>query len=145
MPTEVVLSSSGSGSTLIWAKNQVIIFLSHIDPLLSIKLFIVYLSLTKMTQKSRFLRLFLSVFRDGPSLMKKKKKHDSIAFFYKLNHKKAKVYENNWSAKNREQLIRKLRKRMKEFDMEPIIKKFDHLKAKIRKADQDRLRSLPKE
>ena len=55
MPTEVVLSSSGSGSTLIWAKNQVIIFLSHIDPLLSIKLFIVYLSLTVIDPKISFL------------------------------------------------------------------------------------------
>ena len=57
---------------------------------------------------------------------------------------KAKVYENNWSAKNRDQLIRKIRKCTKEFDMEPIIEKFDHLKAKIRKADQDGLRGLTK-
>ncbi len=57
---------------------------------------------------------------------------------------KAKVYENNWSAKNRDQLIRKIRKCTKEFDMEPIIKMFDHLKAKIRKADQGGLRSLTK-
>ena len=32
----------------------------------------------------------------------------------------------------------------KEFDMDPILKMFDHLKAKIRKADQDGLRSLTK-
>ena len=57
---------------------------------------------------------------------------------------KAKVYENNWNAKNRDQLIRKIRKCAKEFDMEPIIKMFDHLKVKIRKADQDGLRSLTK-
>ena len=36
------------------------------------------------------------------------KVRDSIAFFYKLNQKEGnKVYANNWSAKNREQLIRK--------------------------------------
>ena len=33
---------------------------------------------------------------------------------------KAKIYENNWSAKNRHQLIRKIRKCTKEFDIEPI-------------------------
>ena len=57
---------------------------------------------------------------------------------------KTKVYENNWSAKNRDQLIRKIQKCAKEFDMAPIIKMFDHLKAKIRKADQHGLRSLTK-
>ena len=57
---------------------------------------------------------------------------------------KAKVYENNWSAKNRDQLIRKIRKCAKEFDMAPIIKMFDNLKAKIKKADQYGLRSLTK-
>ena len=43
-------------------------------------------------------------------MMAAKKKQDSIAFFYKLNHKKAKVYENNWSAENRDQLLRKIQK-----------------------------------
>ena len=57
---------------------------------------------------------------------------------------KAKVYENNWSAKNRDQLIRKIRKCANEFDMDPIIKMFDNLKAKIKKADQYGLRSLTK-
>ena len=57
---------------------------------------------------------------------------------------KNKVYENNWSAKNREQLIRKIQKCAKEFDMDPIIKMFDTLKAKIKKADQHGLRSLTK-
>ena len=57
---------------------------------------------------------------------------------------KAKVYENNWSAKNREQLIRKIQKCAREFDMDPIIKMFDHLKAKIKKADEHGLRSLTK-
>ena len=57
---------------------------------------------------------------------------------------KQKVYANNWSAENRDQLIRKIRKCAKEFDMAPILKMFDHLKAKIRKADQDGLRSLTK-
>ena len=71
------------------------------------------------------------------SMMAAKKKQDSIAFFYELNHKKAKVYENNWGAENRDQLLRKIQKGTQEFDMELIIKMFDHLKAKIRKADQD--------
>ena len=57
---------------------------------------------------------------------------------------KQKVYANNWSAKDRPQLIRKIRKCVKEFDMEPIIKMFDHLKPKILKADQQGLRSLTK-
>ena len=69
--------------------------------------------------------------------MAAKKKRDSIAIFYELNH-------NNWSAKNRDQLIRKIRKCAKEFDMAPIIKMFDNLKAKIRKANQHGLRSLTK-
>ena len=56
----------------------------------------------------------------------------------------AKVYENNWGAKNSDQLVRKIWKCTKKFDMEPIIKMFDDLKAKIRKADQDGLRSLTK-
>ena len=42
------------------------------------------------------------------------------------------------------QLIRKIRKCANEFDMAPIIKMFDHLKAKIKKADQHGLRSLTK-
>ena len=57
---------------------------------------------------------------------------------------KAKVYENIWSAKNRDQLIRKIQKCAKEFDMDPILKMFDHLKAKIQKADLYGLRSLTK-
>ena len=57
---------------------------------------------------------------------------------------KQKVYANNWSAENWDQLIRKIRKCAKEFDMDPIIKMFDHLKAKIKKADQHGLRSLTK-
>ena len=57
---------------------------------------------------------------------------------------RVKVYANNWSAKNRDQLIRKIRKCSKEFDMAPILKMFDHLKGKIMKADQHGLRSLTK-
>ena len=57
---------------------------------------------------------------------------------------KQKIYANNWSAKNRVQFIRKIRKCAKEFDMGPIIKMFDHLKPKILKADQHGLRSLTK-
>ena len=50
---------------------------------------------------------------------------------------KDKVYANNWSAKNRDQLIRKIRKCSKEFDMAPILKMFDHLKGKIKKSYQE--------
>ena len=57
---------------------------------------------------------------------------------------KQKVYANNWSAQNRDQLIRKIRKCTKEFDMAPILKMFDNLKVKIQKADQHGLRSLIK-
>ena len=57
---------------------------------------------------------------------------------------KQKVYANNWSAQNRDQLIRKIRKCTKEFDMAPILKMFDNLKVKIQKADQHGLRSLTK-
>ena len=41
-------------------------------------------------------------------------------------------------------IFRKIQKYAKEFDVNPIIKMFDHLKAKIRKADQHGLRSLTK-
>ena len=41
-------------------------------------------------------------------------------------------------------IFRKIQKCAKEFDVNPIIKMFDHLKAKIRKADQHGLRSLTK-
>ena len=40
------------------------------------------------------------------------------------------IHANNWSAKSRDQLIRKIQKCVKEFDMAPILKMFDHLKAK---------------
>ena len=57
---------------------------------------------------------------------------------------KTEVYANNWSAKNRDQLIRKIRKCAKEFDMAPIIKMSNHLKPKIQRSDQHGLCSRTK-
>ena len=37
---------------------------------------------------------------------------------------KMKVYEGNWSAKNRDQLIRRIKKSIQEIDMEIIVKMF---------------------
>ena len=40
---------------------------------------------------------------------------------------RVKVYATNWSAKNSDQYIRKIRKCSKKFDMAPILMMFDHL------------------
>ena len=52
--------------------------------------------------------------------------------------------QNAFSVKSMFSHICKIRKFAKEFDMDPILKMFGHLKAKIRKDDQDGLRSLTK-
>ena len=66
--------------------------------------------------------------------MAAKKKRDSIAIFYELNHNEGKKYTY---------------KHFKDCGLSKmgiykIIKMFDHLKAKIKKADQHGLRSLTK-
>ena len=52
------------------------------------------------------------------------------------------VYAGNWSAKNRESLIRRIKKCVKEIDMDMIIKMFDNLPPKIVKAKNNGLDSL---
>ena len=61
--------------------------------------------------------------------MEGQKLRDSIALFYKLNSEKGKSYTYS---------------HYKEFDMEPIIRMFENLKFKIRKADEQGLRSINK-
>ena len=55
---------------------------------------------------------------------------------------KQKVFSGNWSAKDRPQLIRRIKKCMLEIDPDIITKIFQNLKAKIHKANENRLRSL---
>lgn len=55
---------------------------------------------------------------------------------------KMKVYEGNWQAKNREQLIRKIKKCVKEFDQNVIRNMFENLKSKIHFANENGLSSL---
>ena len=55
---------------------------------------------------------------------------------------KMKVYEGNWSAKNRDHLIRRIKKSIQEIDMEIIIKMFKNLKDKIHYAKEHGLESL---
>ena len=55
---------------------------------------------------------------------------------------KQKVYEGNWSAKSRQLLIRRIKKCIKEIDMDIVIKMFDNLDEKIRQAQQYGLDSL---
>ena len=52
------------------------------------------------------------------------------------------VYAGNWSAKNREGLIRRIKKCVQEIDMDMIIKMFDNLPPKIVKAKNNGLESL---
>ena len=52
------------------------------------------------------------------------------------------VYDKNWKAKDRPHLIRRIKEKVPNLNIEPIIKMFDNLKEKIRKADEFGLRSL---
>ena len=52
------------------------------------------------------------------------------------------VYDKNWKAKDRPHLIRRIKEKVCNLNIEPIIKMFDNLKEKIRKADEFGLRSL---
>ena len=71
---------------------------------------------------------------------------DSIAIFYKLNHKEGKkyTYDHFKNCGLSRAGIYKILARFDKFDMVPILKMFDHLKGKIMKADQHGLRSLTK-
>ena len=53
-----------------------------------------------------------------------------------------KVYENNWEAKSREQLIRRIQKCIREFDFDVIINMFNSLKDKVHQANEQGLTSL---
>ena len=55
---------------------------------------------------------------------------------------KMKVYENNWEAKSREQLIRRIQKCICEFDFDVIINMFNSLKDKIHQANEQGLSTL---
>ena len=56
---------------------------------------------------------------------------------------KMKVYERNWTAKNRESLIRRI-KIKQEIDQDIVIKMFDNLKGKVHTANETGLNSLLK-
>ena len=55
---------------------------------------------------------------------------------------KMKVYENNWSADNRDQMIRRIKSKIKEIDQNMVAGMFDNLKAKIHLANTNGLSSL---
>ena len=57
---------------------------------------------------------------------------------------KMKVYEGNWSAKDREALFRKIKIKQKEIDQDVVIKMFENLKTKVHKANENGLTSLLK-
>ena len=57
---------------------------------------------------------------------------------------KMKVYERNWTAKNRESLIRRIKLKQKEIDQDIVIKMFDNLKGKVHAANETGLNSLLK-
>ena len=57
---------------------------------------------------------------------------------------KMKVYDGNWSAKDREALIRRIKIKQKEIDQDVVIKMFDKLKQKVHNANQNGLSSLLK-
>ena len=52
------------------------------------------------------------------------------------------VYDKNLKAKDRPHLIRRLKEKVQNLNIEPIIKIFHNLMEKIRKADEFGLRSL---
>ena len=55
-----------------------------------------------------------------------------------------KVYDGNWSAKDREALIRRIKIKQKEIDQDVVIKMFENLKEKVHRANQNGLDSLLK-
>ena len=57
---------------------------------------------------------------------------------------KMKVYEGNWSAKDREALIRRIKIKQKEIDQDIVIKMFENLKPKVHMANENGLSSLLK-
>ena len=57
---------------------------------------------------------------------------------------KMKVYEGNWSAKDREALIRRIKIKQKEINQGTVIKMFENLKEKVHMANENGLTSLLK-
>ena len=55
-----------------------------------------------------------------------------------------KVYEGNWTAKNREALIRRIKIKQKEIDQDIVIKMFEKLKGKVHSANENGLNSILK-
>ena len=55
---------------------------------------------------------------------------------------KMKVYDKNWSAKTRPQMIRKIKQKVKEIDQNMVARMFDNLKAKFHSANKNGLSSL---
>ena len=77
-----------------------------------------------------------------------------LSFFIKFSSKimvslkdywgilKMKVYDNNWSAKTRPQMMRGIKSKVKEIDQKMAARMFDNLKAKIHSANENGLFSL---
>ena len=64
-------------------------------------------------------------FKMAPSNLKIK---ESIIEFYKLHSKKAmKVYEENWSGKDRPNMIQRIKQKQKEIDHDIVIRMFENL------------------
>ena len=57
---------------------------------------------------------------------------------------KMRVYEGNWSAKDREALIRRIKIKQKEIDQDVVIKMFENLKTKVHKANENGVTNLLK-
>ena len=55
---------------------------------------------------------------------------------------KMKVYEGNWTGKNRPQMIRRIKQKQKELDHGIVIRMFDNLKGRIHIAKENGLSSL---
>ena len=55
-----------------------------------------------------------------------------------------KVYEGNWTAKNREALIRRIKIKQKEVSQDIVIKMFEKLKGKVHATNENGLNSLLK-
>ena len=72
----------------------------------------------------------------------KKVNFEDVYIEYFFGIAKQVVYDKNWKAKDRPHLIRRIKEKVPNLNMEPIIKMFENLKEKIRKADEFGLKSL---
>ena len=59
-----------------------------------------------------------------------------------IQAKARKVYEGNWSAKDREALVRRIKIKQKEIDQDIVKKMFEKLKQKVHNANENGLNSL---